>query len=391
MATSRSNGEFFFRVGTIGQSTRGERKPSTLLQAARHNRRMIQAELGAHSHIDPERICLNETLTGPDTPAEVVAMAQSLMIGAGVVVEKLRKDYTQAVELLFSLSGDTKVDTRAYFRRCVAWVGETFGEANILSADIHRDESAPHCHVLLLPLVGGKMLGGNLITKPGLVKLRIAFERDVARGFGLKNPPRRLTGAMRGQAARMVLGRLESTQEPLMRSALWVTLRRAIEADPAPHLAALGLEAEAVEPPRKPRTMTQIFISPGKGPKTVSTRSMAADVYVEKPIGIVPAAISTAGNNVEGEPEKKPIGIVCHTKEDRHLSCVGFASTTPMFQSLNPDECLMVDGPDAEGVAAISEADRHPGFDVIIPARKITDRSAFLTSVPFPVLDAVTA
>ena len=106
----------FFAVGTIGQSKRAGRKPSTLLGAARHNQRAIQAERGGRRHIDPTRSNLNETIAGPATPDAVVALALALMTAAGVKVDKLRKDHTQAVELLFSLPPDTTIDTGEYFR-----------------------------------------------------------------------------------------------------------------------------------------------------------------------------------------------------------------------------------------------------------------------------------
>ena len=347
MAASRSKGEFFFSVGTIGRSTREGRKPSTLLQATRHNRRAIQAELGAGSHIDAERICLNETLAGPSTPAEVVALAQSLMLGAGVVVEKLRKDYTQAIELLFSLSADTEVDTGKYFQRCVDWVGERFGAVNILSADIHRDESVPHCHVLLLPLEGGRMRGSKLITRPELAKLRLSFERDVARGFGLNKPPGRMSSAMRGQAARLVLDRLESTRDAVKNSALWLPMRRAIEQDPAPFLAALGIDAKLIELLRKTRTVTEIFTSPGKGPKVESVNRTPSNGHGRKPIGFGESPATTPSNHAETELEK-PIGFDSYPQAYRNLSCVGFAQATTVFEQSNPAECRWPEGLEAE-------------------------------------------
>lgn len=347
IAASCAKGEFFFAVGTIGRSTRAGRKPSTLLQAARHNRRAIQTELGAGSHIDAERICLNETLAGPATPPEVVALAQSSMFSAGVVVDKLRKDYTQAIELLFSLSADTDVDIGNYFRRCVDWVGERFGAANILSADIHRDESVPHCHVLLLPLVGGRMCGSKLITRPELAKLRMSLERDVARGFGLKKPPGRMTNATRGQAAQLILDQLESTQDAVMNSALWLPMRRAIEQDPAPFLAALGIEAKLIEPPRKTRTMTEIFTSPGKGPKAESVNKTPSNGHGRKPIGFGGSPTTTPSNHAETELEK-PIGFDSHPQAYRNLSCVGFAPATPVFELANPAECRWPEGLEAD-------------------------------------------
>jgi hypothetical protein len=288
-------GAFYFSVGTIGLSTREGRKPSTLIQAARHNRRLIQAELGARSHIDSTRTHLNETIVGPDTPAGVVALAQRLMASAGVVAANLRKDHAQAVELLFSLPPDTNVNIADYFKRCVKWAGEQFGAGNILSADVHHDEAAPHLHILVLPLVAGRMSGSGLITRPKLAMLRQSFARGVAREFGLSAPAGRMTGAIRSQAARLVLERLESTQDAILMSALWQCTRQAIERDPATFMTALGIEITTALPGRKQKTMAQIFTSPGKGAKV----------------------------------ELKPIGfefdVECTQPKHRNLSCVGFA------------------------------------------------------------------
>ncbi len=275
---------YLFSVGTIGLSKRCGRKPSTLLQAARHNRREIQAELGANGRIDASRMVLNETLAGPDSSADVVALARSLMAAAGVDAGKLRKDHVQAIEILFSLPADTAIVDGLYFRRCAEWAGEHFGVVNILSADIHRDESTPHCHVLVLPMVGGRMRGGDLIDHAGLRKLRESFYRDVAKNFGLKKPIGRMFGAARGEAVKAVLDALESAQDAILASCLWVTVKRDIERDPAPFVAALGIEVQALA--RKPkRTMAEIFTSPGKGPKTEwHLKATAFDEAEQKPI-----------------------------------------------------------------------------------------------------------
>lgn len=270
----------FFAVGTIGLSKRCGRKPSTLMQAARHNRREIQAELGASGHIDVSRIDQNETVVGPDSAAGVVALARSLMAGAGVDVGKLRKDHVQAIELLFSIAPGTAIDDGRYFRHCVAWAGEHFGSTNILSADIHRDESAPHCHVLVLPLVDGRMRGGDLIDRNGLRVLRESFYRDAAKPFGLKKPVSRMTGAARADGVKAVLQALQTGQDAIV----YQVVKLAIERDPAPFMNALGIEAQA--PSRKPlRTMAQIFTSPGKGAKTErKEKPIAFDDVDQKPI-----------------------------------------------------------------------------------------------------------
>ena len=52
--------------------------------AARHNRRVIQAEMGATGSIDPTRSNLNETLMGPPTAEDVGKLAKTLMAAARV-------------------------------------------------------------------------------------------------------------------------------------------------------------------------------------------------------------------------------------------------------------------------------------------------------------------
>ena len=230
--------------------------------AARHNRRVIQAEIGASASIDPTRSHLNETLTGPRTAADVGQLAKDLMARAGVV--KLRKDAVMGLEIVFSLPPEHGIDERAYFTACADWVGASFGGAPVLSVDIHRDEAAPHCHVLLLPLIEGRMDGSNLIGgKQKLLVLQKDFHLKVAARYGLSKAPARLSGTAKQVAAKAVLQRLRETSDSVLQSKMWATLREVIENDPAKFLEALGIE---LAPTRMPgRTMAQIFTSKGKG------------------------------------------------------------------------------------------------------------------------------
>lgn len=231
--------------------------------AARHNRRVIQAELGAAGSINPARSHLNETLHGPLTADDVGQLAKDLMCEAGVV--KFRKDSVMGLEFVFSLPTDHRLDDRAYFADCVAWVAAQYGgKDNLLSADIHRDEGAPHCHVLLLPLVGGKMAGSDLVGgKQKLAATHKQFHEVVASRYGLRKAPARLAGASRQTAAAAVLAKLKSTSDPALSSVAWATIRDGIENNPGQWLLALGIEIDVVKKPL--RTMVQIFTSKGKG------------------------------------------------------------------------------------------------------------------------------
>jgi hypothetical protein len=266
-----------------------------LLAAARHNRRTIQAELGADSHINPARSHLNETLFGPPSPDAVAQQAKDAMQAAGV--GKLRKDAVVGLEAVFSLPVGHAIDRRQYFAQCVEWTGVQFGgAANILSADIHHDEAQPHVHVLLVPLVNGRMVGSDMVgNRQTLLTLQSKFFDEVARPFGLTKPPARLMGTAKTEAAARVIAAMKASNDPAIKSAAWAVIRAAIECDPAPFTAVLGV---VLAPKAKRlRSSTAIFTSTGKGPKTEAKQ---AKHY-----------------RVQG------------AEKEQTLSCVGFASKPP--------------------------------------------------------------
>lgn len=245
--------------------------------AARHNRRVIQAELGAAGRIDPARSHLNETLVGPPTADDVALLARNLMAAAGI--DKPRKNMVRGIEIVFSLEAGHHLDERQFFSDCVLWAGHHFGGAqNILSADIHRDEAAPHCHVLILPMLNGRMVGSDMVG--GRTKLRDTRQRfhdAVGAPHGLAKAPPRLLGATKAAAIAKVLERLRAGSDGALKSRVWCQVKDSINRDPGPFLLALGIKVEPA--PKKLRTVAQIFTSRGRG----SARE-------EKPIGFASRA-----------------------------------------------------------------------------------------------------
>ena len=243
--------------------------------AARHNKRVIQAEMGATGSIDPTRSRLNYSLAGPAAAGDVGQLAKDLMTAAGVV--KLRKDAVMALEVVFSLPPRHTIDDRAYFTDCATWAAHHFGGVT-LSVDVHKDEAQDHCHVLLLPLVKGRMSGSDMLGgKQMLLAMHKQFHLDVAGRYGLSKAPARLTGASKQAAAKAVLQKLRETGDSALQSAAWAAIRAMIESDPMQFVMALGIELKA--PAKKLRTMATIFTSKGKG----STKDA-------NPIGFTPPA-----------------------------------------------------------------------------------------------------
>lgn len=261
-----------------------------VLAASRHNKRLIQAEQGADSHIDAARTCLNLSLHGPDSPEAVARLAKDRMAAAGVRPQK--KNAVLSLEHVFSLPANTDIDLKAYFSDCVQWVARNFGGLdNVLSADVHLDESAPHLHVLILPLIDGRMNGSDLFgNRQRLQFLQNDFHAAVAGRYGLAKAPARLQGQAKAKTAQTVITHIHATNDTALTSGLWPLIRDWIARDPAACAQVLGLDI-AKAATKKARTTAQIFTSKGKG----SNKAM-------KPIGFAnspkPIGLEVAGKSL---------------------------------------------------------------------------------------------
>lgn len=278
-----------FALKTIGLSRCNGRKPCTLMEAARHNMREIQAELGASGHINPRRMAENVTLAGPATAAQVQALADGLL--SAVDISKLKRDHVQAVELVFSLQPDAHVEPLAYFSRCLEWLRLAV-PLPVLLAVVHRDEAAPHMHALLLPVKDGKHVGGALNTRPNLKQLRESFFTQVAGPAGLKRDSAKVRGMVKQWAVAAVLARCDVMGLPATMGPLWVVFEADVSRDPTPHMLALGIDVNTIRPDTSPPPST-IELQPN-------------------PIGLAPRAI---GLQKQGEKHQA-------------LSCVGLHQQT---------------------------------------------------------------
>ncbi|WP_029149177.1 plasmid recombination protein [Methylophilus sp. 5] len=209
-----------------------------VLAASKHNKR----ELPPDAHIDVSRTPLNYCLAGNDTPANIATHAKVQMLKAGI--ETPRKNGVMAVEVIFSLPIERhQQDTKQFFMDCYHWTLKTFvGE--VLSFDIHLDESAPHAHALILPLVDGKMQGNKMIGNTGnLMRLINLFHAEVAHRYGLsKSDRKRLTITDRQALEREVLTRLKA--DVVMQSSVWACVRDAIHKDPLPWAQTLSISLQ---------------------------------------------------------------------------------------------------------------------------------------------------
>ena len=235
---------YHFSVKTIGLSRCNGRKPCTLLEAARHNLREIQAERGAVAgRIDVQRMGENRLLAGPGTASEVEAQSRSLL--ARVDTTRLKRDHVQAVEVVFSLPPGTAIESGNYFLNCLKWLRGAL-PMPVLLATVHNDEAAPHMHVLMLPIHSGKHIGGAMIGREKLLRLRDAFFTNVAGPAGLQRHGAKLRGQPKRWAADAVLRTCDAQGIPTALGKMWPLFRAFIERDPTPHVLALGIEMATI-------------------------------------------------------------------------------------------------------------------------------------------------
>jgi hypothetical protein len=265
--------------------------------AAMHNLRELVAEFGARadSGIDPARMALNYQLRGPATAAGVADLALALLANAGV--QKLRKDACMALEVVFSLPPGSAVDQRKFFAAAVAWA-DAFFNVPILSAAVHLDEAAPHCHVLLLPLVGGRMKGGALAGGPTRIKMMLSdFQQQVGQRFGLTHQPRakRISKASKDAAGRLLLDALKSHPERFNLPAVRDVLVAALGAHHEALLPLMGLTLPTPTARRK-TTFAAIMTAPCKPERTPYKRT-SIDVAKSTSIDVAPQGADVAAPN----------------------------------------------------------------------------------------------
>lgn len=234
-----------------------------ILEAFKHNKRTLQTERGSGANIDATRTSLNYSLVNNDKPEDLARHAKMQMMKAGVFPP--RKNQVMAVEILFSLPVNRhQEDTRQFFTDCFEWVKSTF-EGEILGFDVHLDESAPHAHAIILPLINNRMQGSDMIgSKGNLHRLNNLFHASVGCNYGLSlSNKNQLSFSGKDNLAKQVITNLKN--DPVMQSSVWPCVRNAVYNDPLPYAQILSIQLSSNSRTKKIKSFVDHKRSPGRG------------------------------------------------------------------------------------------------------------------------------
>lgn len=117
---------------------------------------------------DPEKTAMNRELIDPSThefsPHIIDKSAQRLnqlvdkrIKEAGV---ELRKSQNKCIETILSGSPETmqsmtKEEIHEWAKDCVGFLQKKYGKKNVVSCVLHMDETTPHIHAMIVPIVNG--------------------------------------------------------------------------------------------------------------------------------------------------------------------------------------------------------------------------------------------
>lgn len=80
----------------------------------------------------------------------------------------------------------SKEQQREFFRDCAMCFAERYGEENIISAVVHMDETNPHMHLNLIPVLEGRLCSKQLFDRKALRELQTDFHEKVGKKWGLQ-------------------------------------------------------------------------------------------------------------------------------------------------------------------------------------------------------------
>lgn len=148
----------------------------------RHNER-VPGQKHKNENIDDTRTADNVFLKRSDGKFNK-QVEETIMRNKTGGMKNVRKNSVRMVEATVQLSGKvldmSEDEQEQVLRDSYDWLKNEFGEDNVISAVIHKDETNMHLHFDYVPITDDKRLSANdILTKPKLHKYQSDFLKDL--------------------------------------------------------------------------------------------------------------------------------------------------------------------------------------------------------------------
>ena len=167
-------------------------KNKDLAKISEHNRRESPDGIYLNPNIDPERTHLNIRRSDHPEKEELKTLIDRRISEREIQKKKVRKDAVKMISVLVTASPEymnslNREDQIRYFDECFKFCQRRFGKQNCIEMNIHFDETNPHAHISVVPIIKGKLCAKEVMTMKALYELQEEFPKAMReRGFNVE-------------------------------------------------------------------------------------------------------------------------------------------------------------------------------------------------------------
>lgn len=134
----------------------------------------------SNENIDPERTALNY---GWSPEGGALARMEELVSGLS---RKPRKDAVVVADWVITAPrGLRSEDEGLFFATCYYWLCDRYGAGNVVTAQVHMDETTPHLHFAFMPITpDGRLCAKEVLSRNELKSFHIDLSKAVEKALG---------------------------------------------------------------------------------------------------------------------------------------------------------------------------------------------------------------
>lgn len=167
-------------------------KNEDLSKIGEHCRRTSPDGKYSNCNVDPERTHLNIRRSNYSAEEKFKTLIDRRISEREVQKKKVRRDAVKLISVVVETSPEhmnsmEREEQIRYFDEAYNWCKKRFGKENVLEMNCHFDETTPHAHIAVVPIINGKLCAKDIMTLSALYKIQEEFPKAMLeRGFDIK-------------------------------------------------------------------------------------------------------------------------------------------------------------------------------------------------------------